>query len=94
MPTTVSAASSAMAVAGWADSVAPFDPAAITLGAIAESDAIAAFSTFATMPLLSGFTDRYATEIAAARAEVEGLEYGEAVELLLATFDRALAEHT
>ena len=85
----------AMAVAGWADSVASFDPAlAITLGAIAESDAIAAFSTFATMPLLAGFTDRYATEIAAARAEVEVLEYGEAVELLLATFDRVLAEHT
>jgi len=85
----------AMAIAAWADEIAPSDPElAIELGAIAESNAIAAFATFTTMRNLIGFPERYTAEIAAARANVEGFDYDDAVEHLTAIFDRAIAQHS
>ncbi|MEX0665416.1 MAG: adenylate/guanylate cyclase domain-containing protein [Acidimicrobiia bacterium] len=84
----------AIAVAGWAASVASSEPAlAIKLAVFAESDAIAAFPAFTNQPQLNHFPKLYSAEIAAARAEVEGFGYDDAVEHLLTTFDRVIAEH-
>jgi hypothetical protein len=66
---------------------------AIDAAAIAESRAIAPNATFGARPAITRLADEYPAETAAAKARAAAMTYDDAVQYILALFDRTISEH-